>query len=115
MNNILFTGDTFLRNRDGEFCFDSTVINLFKNHDNVCINLETTVGEGGTKVPKAYNFQTSPNALLCAKSAGVTVASVGNNHSMDYGLEGFQNTLKNLHENNIPVIGASDENCSRFL
>lgn len=112
---ILFTGDTFLMNKEGEFRFDSSILDLFKSHDNVCINLETTVGEGGTKVPKAYNFQTSPAALGYAKSAGVTVASVANNHSMDYGSEGFRNTLNNLHENDITVIGATDENCYRLL
>lgn len=108
--DILFTGDTFLQNREeGEF-FSPSVKTLFSTSRNVCINLETTVGTGTDKVAKAFNFQAKPEALDTIKRDGVNITSVANNHSLDYNVSGFEETLHNLRERELNIIGSISSN-----
>lgn len=110
MYDILFTGDCFVRTFGGGNPFTEGIANLMRNSKNVCVNLETTVGVGGAKIPKAYNFQVPPQNLQYLKDCGVNITSVANNHSLDYGEEGFSQTLENLKKNDFHVIGSAEDN-----
>lgn len=112
--DILFTGDCFVQSKDNRTPFLKGITGLMLESSNVCVNLETTVGVGGTKVPKAVNFQISPDNLNYLKDNGSIIASVANNHSMDYGEEGFLKTLENLNNNGLSIIGATDNNVKLF-
>lgn len=109
MYDILFTGDCFIRASNGNNPFTEGVMNIMHNSKNVCINLETTVGVGA-KIPKAYNFQVTPQNLQYLKDCGVNRTSVANNHSLDYGEQGFRQTLENLKKNDFHVIGSVNDN-----
>lgn len=61
--------------------------------DLTVVNLETSIGARGTPAPKRYTFQAPPEALDALAAAGVDVATMANNHAMDFGPEGLSDTL----------------------
>lgn len=63
--------------------------------DLTIVNLETSVGSGGSPVPsKRFTFSTGPAALEALAAAGVDVVSMANNHAMDYGRRRLPSTLR---------------------
>ncbi|MFD0773666.1 CapA family protein [Streptomonospora algeriensis] len=74
------------------------------------VNLETAVTDGGTRAPaKQFVFRAPSTAFTALESAGVDVASVANNHGMDYGTDGLQDTLANAEEADFPIVGAGQD------
>lgn len=69
------------------------------------VNLETSIGKGGDKAAKAFNFQASPAAFGALTGAGVDVISMANNHALDYGQSGLTQTLDAAAAAKAPVIG----------
>jgi poly-gamma-glutamate capsule biosynthesis protein CapA/YwtB (metallophosphatase superfamily) len=69
--------------------------------------MERTATDKGTPV-KRGGSRASPNAVsaLTEAGAGFDVMSFAGNHSMDYGPEGFLDTIERLKKINIPVVGA---------
>jgi poly-gamma-glutamate capsule biosynthesis protein CapA/YwtB (metallophosphatase superfamily) len=61
--------------------------------DLTVVNLETSIGASGTPAPKRYTFQAPPEALDALAAAGVDVATMANNHAMDFVPEGLSDTL----------------------
>jgi poly-gamma-glutamate capsule biosynthesis protein CapA/YwtB (metallophosphatase superfamily) len=61
--------------------------------DLTVVNLETSIGTSGAPQPKRYTFQAPPAALDALAAAGVDVATMANNHAMDFGAEGLADTL----------------------
>lgn len=54
--------------------------------DVAIVNLETSLGTGGRPEPgKRYTFQAPPAALTALAAAGIDVASMANNHALDFG------------------------------
>lgn len=54
--------------------------------DVAIVNLETAVGVGGRPDPtKRFTFQAPPVAFLALAEAGIDVATMANNHALDYG------------------------------
>lgn len=75
----------------------------------LCIaNLETTINED--LPPTSYPVFNSPKELLTAlKEAGFNLINTANNHSMDYGKRGIENTLNALSSMGLPSIGTYKE------
>ncbi len=75
--------------------------------DLTMVNLETAVTEGGTPAPdKAYVFRAPATALEALDAAGVDVATIANNHGMDYGVDGLTDTLANGEASPVALVGA---------
>lgn len=54
--------------------------------DVAVVNLETSVGVGGAPEPgKRYAFQAPPSVLTALAAGGVDVATMANNHALDFG------------------------------
>ncbi|GAA3729227.1 poly-gamma-glutamate synthesis protein (capsule biosynthesis protein) [Spinactinospora alkalitolerans] len=110
---IAFGGDvhfeTVLRSRldsDPETAL-GPVSSVLGEADIAMVNLETAVTEGGTQAPgKQFVFRAPPTALQALRSAGVDVATVANNHGMDFGRDGLADTLDNAEEAGFPLVGA---------
>ena len=81
------------------------VQDLMSDADLAVANLETVVTECGTPSDKAFNFRTSPQAFVALRSAGIDVVSMANNHGMDFGLEGLEDSLRYAKEANFPIMG----------
>ncbi|WP_119727926.1 CapA family protein [Thermomonospora amylolytica] len=75
------------------------------NADLSMVNLETAVTTGGTPAPKQFVFRAPPTAFKALRAAGVDVASMANNHGMDYGESGLRDSLAAVKQANFPVVG----------
>jgi len=63
--------------------------------DLAIVNLETSVGTGGRPAPdKRYTFQAPPTAFRALAAAGVDVATMANNHALDYGTAPLPGTFE---------------------
>ena len=69
-------------------------------------NLEAAATSRGTAVKKTYRFRFDPAALRVLKETGFTYLSLSNNHTFDYGSDGFLDTLANLSRWGIGTSGA---------
>ena len=56
-------------------------------------NLETAVTDRGTPAPKEFTFRAPATALTALAAGGIDVASMANNHGLDYGPVGLQDSL----------------------
>ena len=82
---------------------------LFEAADLAVVNLETAIGSGGAKVTKAFNFRAPPTAFDALAAAGVDVVAMANNHALDYGQAGLQETLAAVAGRHAPVIGIGQD------
>jgi len=106
---LLFVGDIMLDNGPGhaisfgrdpfEACSE-----LLRDADLTIGNLECVVGAGGEQLNKAYTFRAAPDSPKYLKRH-FDALSLANNHSWDYGAEGFNESLKVLEAEGIPYFG----------
>lgn len=82
--------------------------------DLAVVNMETALGTGGTPAPKEFVFQAPASALEAFRAAGVDVVSAANNHGMDMGVEGLQETLAAEQATGFPVIGIGADETEAF-
>jgi poly-gamma-glutamate capsule biosynthesis protein CapA/YwtB (metallophosphatase superfamily) len=62
--------------------------------DVAVVNLETSIGQGGAPEPgKRFTFQAPASALAALAAAGVDVASMANNHALDFGTGAVPSTF----------------------
>ena len=104
-----FAGDThfesYLRtalDADPEHLLDP-IAPVLSAADVAVVNLETSITERGTPAPKQYTFRAPSTALVALRSAGVDVASLANNHGLDYGPESLEDALAASRA--LPLIG----------
>ena len=69
-------------------------------------NLEAAAAETGARTRKTYTFRFDPRALESLAAAGFSYLSLANNHTFDYGRDGFIDTLENLADAGISTSGA---------
>lgn len=63
--------------------------------DLAIVNLETSVGTGGSPEPgKRFTFSAGREALAALSEAGVDVASMANNHALDFGRARLPSTMR---------------------
>lgn len=70
-------------------------------------NLETVVTDRNDLSPnlKLFGFRTHPTGVKHLVRMGLNVFSTANNHSMDFGLEGARETLKQLSDIGVANVG----------
>jgi poly-gamma-glutamate synthesis protein (capsule biosynthesis protein) len=73
--------------------------------DLAVVNLETAITERGEPAPKRYTFRAPASAFTALAAAGVDVASMANNHGLDYGPVGLEDSLTAAALSGFPVIG----------
>jgi poly-gamma-glutamate synthesis protein (capsule biosynthesis protein) len=73
--------------------------------DVAMVNLETAITERGSPVPKSYNFRAPSRAFDALHTAGVDVVTMANNHGVDYGPQGLQDTLAAKAAAPLGVVG----------
>lgn len=107
----------------GDICFDGIVKKSIEEYgkdamfygyeeeitksDMIFANLETTITERGSRVQgKKFTFRSSPEMLKVLKKNRIGIVSIANNHIVDYGEEGFCDTLDNLRKYGVLYSGA---------
>lgn len=78
---------------------------MFGDADLVMVNLETAITERGAPEPKRWTFRAPAGALDALGSAGVDVVSMANNHGVDFGAVGLEDTLVAKAKSPIPIVG----------
>ncbi|MHA6627945.1 CapA family protein [Pseudonocardia sichuanensis] len=78
---------------------------LFATDDLTIVNLECPVSTRGTIAPQAFNFRCDPAALPAAYDAGVDVANLANNHSLDFGHEALLDSIRHVRDAGIAPVG----------
>ncbi len=90
-----------------EAIFEPTVRCLRDSADITVANLECPLTDTGTPHPtKPIIFRGSPENVAGLAYAGIDVVSLANNHIIDYGLEGMQQTQAVLDSSGIKYSGA---------
>ena len=77
------------------------VIDYFKNDTATFINLECTFTESNNAANKRFTFKGPKDYINILTRGSVEFANVANNHSYDYGEEGFRDTVALLDEHGI--------------
>ena len=74
--------------------------------DLAMVNLETAITERGEPVSgKNFHFRSPALSFTALKAAGVDVVNMANNHALDYGPVGMQDTFDAIASSGFPVIG----------
>jgi poly-gamma-glutamate capsule biosynthesis protein CapA/YwtB (metallophosphatase superfamily) len=74
--------------------------------DLAMVNLESAVNTGGVPAPdKEFRFRAPPSAFTALRAAGVDVATLANNHGMDFMEPGLRDTLAASRRSRFPVVG----------
>lgn len=85
-------------NARGEDYFFDDVRSIFEADDFTLINLECVLTTATERVEKTFNLKGAPEYVGILTGSSVEAASMGNNHTYDYGEEGFQETKQVLEE-----------------
>ena len=114
---LVFTGDIMLSRKIGTimekksdyaFPFASTS-ELIRSADIAFANLESPISTRGVRSGSIYSFRADPKSLAGLTKAGFDIVSVANNHIWDYGKQALLDTLTNLLQEGIVVIGAGKD------
>ncbi|MFI6816795.1 CapA family protein [Nonomuraea sp. NPDC050328] len=82
--------------------------------DLAVINLETAITTGGAPVNKQFTFRAPASAFTALKAGGVDVVSMANNHGMDYGSTGLEDSLAAIKKSRFPVIGIGEDDAEAY-
>ena len=111
--SIAVTGDVmFARNMPGVLSMDSSpfsgVSNVTSNVDLLLINFENAATTSGDALKGDVPLKCDPSYVPLAKGNNNTVASIANNHALDYGITGMKDTISYLKDAGITPIGAGE-------
>lgn len=118
---ITLAGDTTLGSTDDlrkrDDCFErvaeekgyawffSGLETLFATDDMTLVNFEGTLTEETTKKEKKFNFKGPAEYTDILTLGSVEAVTVANNHTLDYGTKGRDDTIANLEDAGITVSG----------
>ena len=96
------------------------VLDLLRRPDITVANLESTVSVRGFPNPrKRFRFRMPPGSAAALRKAGLGLVLLGNNHSLDFGFDAFEDTIADLHESGLAMVGAgrtlSEAAAARFM
>lgn len=107
--NLYFTGDTLLKDRNGECNVFDNVRSIFSDSDLTLINLETVVSDKAFEEnQKDVNICCSKKNIKSLNKIKCNFVNIANNHILDYKEEGLKDTILSLDENAIDYIGIKD-------
>lgn len=86
----------------------------FVDDDLTIVNLECSPGAGGTPWDKPWIFDLDPDALPSMARAGVEVANLANNHSMDFGFDAMLDGRQRLLAEGIQPVGVGRDRTEAY-
>ena len=78
---------------------------VLRRADLAVVNLETAIATHGAPTAKTFTFRAPPSAFAALSAGGVDVASMANNHGLDYGEAGLRDSLAAARRYRFPVVG----------
>lgn len=115
---VAFTGDVLfsdgvLANYDNSGLtgiLDQNLIYELQSADITVINNEFPFSERGIQAEdKQYTFRVSPERVQILQEMGVDIASLANNHSLDFGIDAMLDSVATLKEAGIVPLGAGND------
>lgn len=88
--------------QQGPAYFFQNVKYIFEADDMTIVNFEGVLTESTDLVEKQYNIKGDPSYIEILPSGSIEAVSFGNNHRMDYGKQGSDDTVALFEENEIP-------------
>lgn len=70
------------------------------------INLETSITRSESPEPKGINYRMHPANAACLTAARIDICALANNHVLDYGAAGLEETLATLAAAGVKTAGA---------
>lgn len=86
------------------------VAEYLKEADFLFGNLESIISDKGRNVGSIYSFRAPPASIEALAAVGFDMVSVANNHSFDYTIEAFADSLKRLESAGILYAGGGFTN-----
>jgi hypothetical protein len=111
MAKIVLIGDSLFNE---EIFFDEKITGVCKSADIVIINIEGPIISSSIKPEKPYGFCSNESAIANLKKLKVTAAILANNHIMDYGVNGLNETILALQKAGINMAGAGTDTDNVF-
>lgn len=111
--SMAVVGDVmFARNMPAVLSMESSpfagVSNVTSNVDLLLINFENAATDSEIAVKSDIPFKCSPTYVPLARANNNTVAALANNHALDYGVVGMNDTIHYLKEAGITPMGAGN-------
>ena len=94
--------------QNGGAYFLQNVKDIFAQDDLTVVNFEGTLTNSDHRADKTYAFKGEPGYTDILTSASVEVANLANNHTQDYGDQGFSDTKAALDTAHIAHFGFED-------
>ena len=88
------------------------VLPWFAEDDMTFVNLEGTLTDRGSPVKKKFTFRGPESYSRILTENSVDFVSLANNHTMDYGMAGYENTTRVLQEAGVPYV---EQDSSRIV
>ena len=85
--------------------FLANVRDIFSSDDLTIANLEGTLTTGGERADKTFAFRGDPSYTQILTSGSVEAVNLANNHSKDYGLQSYQDTIATVEAAGIVSFG----------
>jgi poly-gamma-glutamate synthesis protein (capsule biosynthesis protein) len=116
---LAFAGDVHFADRTLNLLDDPAtafgpVSEIFQAADLAMVNLETAVTERGTPEPKTFKFRAPPSAYDAVKAAGIDIVSLANNHALDYGQVGLEDTISHAEAAAMPFVGVGRNSAEAY-
>ncbi|MBB1494478.1 CapA family protein [Propioniciclava sp. MC1595] len=108
---IAFAGDVHFEKQLAPVAADPQGLASLSPHlgaaDLTIVNLESAVTDGGGRrmAGKQFTFATPPSGLTTLSNAGVDVVSLANNHGVDFGAKGLEQTLAARAGSPVAMVG----------
>ncbi|MFC1687707.1 CapA family protein [Patescibacteria group bacterium] len=107
--------ETLIEKNGNEYPF-SNLQSLMHRYDVVLANLEGPIVEGASKTPdESLRFSFRPWVTDILTANNITHTSLANNHLLDYGESGFEETITHLSNSNIIPIGHPREISEQYI
>lgn len=94
-------------NRKGASYFFKRVKSVFSKDDLTIVNFEGTLTDSTARASKTYTFKGPAKYAKILKKGSVEVVNLANNHTMDFGTQGFTDTKNTLKKNKISYCGGN--------
>ena len=111
--SLVIGGDIFPRDRLELFAggksdklFSKEIIDLFNNSDFSICNLEGALTNAEKKSPKCGpSLKAPPETIRGIRGLSLDYVTLANNHVMDYGAQGYEDTVRTLEDSGIGCLG----------
>jgi poly-gamma-glutamate capsule biosynthesis protein CapA/YwtB (metallophosphatase superfamily) len=84
------------------------VRDILDQADIALVNLECPFTDRGERLPKNFNFRARPELVEILRRGSVDAVTVANNHAMDFGADGMNDTRQTLDAAGIGHFGTGD-------